>query len=545
MPHDAEPVEGTGMLVPYTRVSTILDTHKNKEGISKWRARHIVKGIGDREDLVALAAATRLSDKTNLDRIAEQAFDYAEGQAAANRGSALHGFLERWFEGDKTLVIPERWRPDVSAVVSKFEQLGIRVIPEHQEMVIVRPDLSDGNSEGLAGRVDLVLGVQNDDFSAEELVVADYKTGKNPLEYGAWEIQQQGGTYGSGWAVWDGQFWRPMPKIRRDYMLMVHVVPGQAEVTVHRIDIDPDEIEADLAAAYRTRARVKAAKKAHRELAPAPRAPFSPIQGMSPVAAAVSMVLSEQGDGLEQSVDILDKPAFGIKPTLTFAPTPAAPTPDAADQIRIRDARLEKLSEVMGAAPDDDGGSTPYKIRLENLAPMAGPGKRGCGACGRTGHRRGSDVCLGDRDPGKVVDVPVPVADPVPTTPNPCAHGQWTRNPVSGAWHCGLDDCDAVASPEQSRKMTAEHDRRVDLASVLSSKVEVPVAEPVAEVDPFGDDERLAADADRALFLSRIDQAKDKATLRDIRDEATEINVWDESLKAAALKRLETINAAG
>jgi len=35
------------------------------------------------------------------------------------------------------------------------------------------------------------------------------------------------------------------------------------------------------------------------------------------------------------------------------------------------------------------------------LAPLAGPGERGCGVCGRKGHRRGSPKCLGENDPAK------------------------------------------------------------------------------------------------------------------------------------------------
>lgn len=534
MPADAEPVEGVGMAVPWTRVSTLLDTHKNKEGIAKWRSRLIIKGLSAREDLVALAAATRLADKTGLDRVAEQAFDYAEGQSAANRGSALHGFLERHFEGDKSLVIPEKWRPDVTAVVSKFQRSGITIRPEYQELVVVRPDLFDGNSAGMAGRLDLVLDVPNSD-GGTDLVIADYKTGSDPLLYGAWEIQQQGGAYGSMWACWDGRFWRPMPRLRRDFMLMIHVLPGQADVRIHQIHIDPEEVEADLAAAYRTRRRVKEAKKAHRlfdpmtetsHIVPAPAAPTL----TAPPTQELMRQIGVAAQGAQELINQIQLPAF--------VPTPAAPTPDAAEQIRIGEERMSKISADMGANTDGDDADLPADLIAPEvapdgspLAPMAGPGKRGCSACGRTGHKKGSPKCWGDRslepmpDASDEVKVSQPVqvvedVDPVPEPVKVCAHGSWTRS-AEGGWHCAVDDCDAVAA--------------------TGTLVPQPLSrDEVLDPDPFADDEIDQS----AQLMARINQAPDKATIRAIRSEAAEHGLWTPEVHQAGLLRLETLNAA-
>lgn len=367
-----QPVEGQGMLVPWTRASTILDTHEDKEGIFKWTKRLVVKGLGAREDLYALAAATRLEDKAGLLKIADQAFDYAKGQAASNLGSALHGFLERWVEGDKDLTIPSQWKGDVGAVMTAFQAHNIRLRPDLQEMVVVRPDLKDGDAGGLAGRFDLVVEMLNPETGEWELIVADYKTGSDPLAYGSWKIQQQLGLYGTGWAVWDGTHWRPMPKIRRDKILMVHVLPGQASCQIHIGDVDPVALEEDLAAAYRTRRRRKEAKKAWRPL----------------VTVEAGVIVDDTAEFQEIGT------ANGGTVAIALAGTPAPEAERAAATV----ARVAAESNP-NTDGDDETAAAQVDPLFGPLAPLAGPGERGCGVCGRKGHRRGSLKCLGENDP--------------------------------------------------------------------------------------------------------------------------------------------------
>lgn len=489
MPVGQEPVAGTGMLVPWTRTSTILDTHEDKEGIFKWTKRLVVKGIGAREDLYALAAATRLEDKAGLLKIADQAFDYAKGQAASNLGTALHGFLERWVEGDKDLVVPSQWKGDVGAVMAAFQAANIRLRPDLQEVCVVRPDLKDGDAGGLAGRLDLVVEMLNPETGEWELILADYKTGSDPLLYGSWKIQQQLGLYGTAWAIWDGTHWRPMPKIRRDKILMVHVLPGQASAQIHIGDVDPVALEEDLAAAYRTRRRRKEAKKAWRPL-------VTVEDGNVLESPEVDGVMPTE-DALQQSAGMLDAPALGIDlhqitseqivtavrsdpgfpvgptkppvgpracPTCSF-PTretvnlvcqtcgwdysrgekplddgeykPTKPTPlDRSDAVEVRDreeaeraaATVARVAAESNPNLDDDetlpeeygwpirrpvetpamvpDGLTKGELAVldvdgtgQPLAPLTGPGERGCGVCGRKGHRRNSPKCLGEADP--------------------------------------------------------------------------------------------------------------------------------------------------
>lgn len=621
------PIPGAGMLVPWTRTSTVLDTHKDKEGIMKWRQRLVAKGLGDREDLVALAAATRLGDKSGLDRVVEQAFDYAMGQSSANRGQALHGFLERWVEGDKSLVIPERYRDDVAAVMAELQRCRLTIRPEFQEVVVVRPDLHDGDSSGVAGRLDLMLENEHG-----QLVIADYKTGTDPLLYGALEIQNQTGFYGSGWAIWDGELWHPMPAaLVRDHSVMIHVLPGQAYAHAERVEIDVEELEADLAAAFRTRRRRKEAKVQH--------APY--VQDEEVGTASMMNTVAQIEDEAHRAE---------VHPSVDrFRPTPSSPTPDAALQAHLAAERLAKVEAMAKDAgrnddPDDEGptftgvsGQTvPVNGEGKPLRPHAGPGKKGCSVCGRIGHRKGSKACLGETDHPNYQATGTLVGQDsgaVPLT-HPAGGHSWTRDPMSGDWFCAVGG-EKAAEPIAAG-MTREQERRADVldeqaralisdamdrkddkstttgdeAILSGDEAEIrkwwsPNSDPddtttedhlaaalragemiragsyfpgkltpaevesvreasreaeeqeaaqnrlttgaddgigSAEDDPFGDDDEplSAAEQDWHLFLDRINEAKDKAEIRAIRAEATELGVWDDALLKAGLERIKT-----
>lgn len=643
LPADTTPVEGSGMLVPWTRVSTILDTHEDKEGIFKWTKRLVVKGLGAREDLYALAAATRLEDKAGLLKIADQAFDYAKGQAASNLGSALHGFLERWVEGDPTLVIPTQWKGDIGAVMAAFQAANIRLRPDLQEMVVVRPDLKDGDAGGLAGRFDLVVEMLNPETGEWELIVADYKTGSDPLAYGSWKIQQQLGLYGTGWAVWDGTHWHPMPKIRRDKILMVHVLPGQASVQIHVGSVDPEVLEADLAAAYRTRRRRKEAKKAWR--------PLVTVEDGAVVASfeevAYKPTEQEMADheaekySPEQRAEIeriRETAPAAAEALLVQGPLKPTKTADQVEQERIRDERLARISgesnpntdgddETPAMVPDGLAKNELAALGVDGtgapLAPLAGPGKNGCGVCHRVGHRRNSPKCLGDADPfakfdaHKVPSVALPehLEAAVERSAHPAGGHQWTLDPESQTWMCAVGG--ESAAPELQDGMTREQKRRDDLVEVSELTLEEYAQAILSDIQDRGDDNNLTtgdaavlsgdeaeirkwwtpssdpddetteADLAAALragemvraeraevdavahsddpdsqpdpfdedgstaltpamtWLEQIQQAPDKATLREIRAAALVVDKWTAELTAAGLERIKVLAQQG
>lgn len=661
MPADAEPVRGTGMLKPWTRVSTLLDTHEDKEGLIHWNARLVAKGIGDREDLYALAASTRLEDKAALRNLCTQAFDHARGQASANLGTAIHNFLERVLDGEKDVRIPDPWRADIAAVLAKFQQHGIQVAGGHQELVIVRPDLKDGDSAGLAGRTDLFVQMPNEVSGEMELVPADYKTGSDPLAYGSWKIEQQIGIYGSAWATWDGTYWRPMPAgLRRDKVLMIHILPGTGQVEIYVNYLNTERLEADLRAAYRTRARRKQAKKA-----------WTVLGSGAPTVAAEEKSADQQAYDYASST-ISPEFAKVLAPGHELRAAQDSEVLGGTQQEAARDLAAEKaediirtsavlgmdtakVREAMASQParfnvlkaQETGNgweSKPLGGTGKPLAELAGEGERGCSVCRRKGHRKGSPVCLGTSDPagfrpdalGQRTDIgPVvppttgPYAPDVPAAHCP-DHGKgWTKDPETGKWVCPVcylpskavatkvfpepawpDDRDCcgtlegwphhpecpqaealaqkslevqekngVTLDEAARKLVedAESAKRDGVettggAAVLSGDLDevvkwwtpsidndttdydVSVALRAAQMvrdralnaedeDLFEDEEEedVSGANTREKFLTRIAEAKDKATIRAIREEARTLGLWDEEMVAAGVARVKSL----
>jgi hypothetical protein len=509
----AEPVQGQGMLVPWTRVSTIIDVHKNKEGIFDWRSRNIVAGLSRREDLIALGASAPLIDKATLRDVARQAEEFAKSKSSANLGTALHTFRERTDNGEPLDIVPAPWRADIVAYREALATAGVEIIPELQELVVVRPDLADGDAGGLAGRFDLIVRHNG------QLKVADLKTGSDPLEYGSWDIQQQLGVYTTAWAIWDGQCWNAPPDVARDSVLMIHLLPGQATAAVYEIPVDQEELEADLAAAYRTRRRRAQVKKL-------PRLLSAVLDEPHPAAARVTVTPQMEADAEKAQERLaaingtkLDphEPPPGAEPgALTPAEAAAVPSPDRAP---------------WGATvPVVNGEGKP-------LQPLATPGtgKKGCSVCHRVGHRKGSKACLGDKDPGPELTPEVAaLQDDVAKAKElkPCAHGEWSLNPVTGKWECGREDCHAVAADQEQAAKDAGPNG--ELAP------DVPDPMTPAE-DEFADEVLSDSEARWHEFLDEINEAPDKATLRDIRARAQKAGVWDDKLKMAGLDRIKSL----
>jgi hypothetical protein len=168
------------------------------------------------------------------------------------------------------------------------------------------------------------------------------------------------------------------------------------------------------------------------------------------------------------------------------------------------------------------------------LAPLAEAGGRGCSVCGRTGHRKGGKACLGDADPAR--KIVAGVATPAHT------HGVdgWTRNPLTGHWECGTEGCDVSAAEPVAEQLTAEQ-AEPTMTTADGPGQTVPVPDADNEPDPFDEDEPSAEQADKAMFLGRLNNAKDKAEIRQIRSEATELGVWDDQLLQAGLARIKAL----
>lgn len=227
--------------LPYTRASSLANYASDHTALETWKQRSLTKGLGEREDLAALAAAlppilgnTRDKDAmsrqekeqdrvTNmtLDRIAEEAMIYANRDYKANYGTAIHGFTDPGPHGD----IPERMQADVEAfhrATAGWEFLATEVFVRNDEYQAAgsfdhlvripwRPDLG-------VLVMDKKTGILHDDqFSIQLAVYA----GGTPYD-----------------AETDTAYdWPGGEAPNRDVALLVHIPMGRGIAPVYIVDI--------------------------------------------------------------------------------------------------------------------------------------------------------------------------------------------------------------------------------------------------------------------------------------------------------------------
>lgn len=124
---------GGGDRVPYTRVTTMAGSIEDKEGLVKWKIRHVLNGMAMRPDLIGAVSAA--ADNDTLDAIGEMAADTSGSNDAARLGTRLHELCEAF---DKTGEFEDEHRADVEAYAKATERLSMvsietfGVIDEHR-----------------------------------------------------------------------------------------------------------------------------------------------------------------------------------------------------------------------------------------------------------------------------------------------------------------------------------------------------------------------------------------------------------------------------
>jgi hypothetical protein len=130
-------------------------------GLQKWMKRQVALGMGQRSDLVLAAAAADPGDKNKLDDIAEKALEAAKAGAAADIGTALHGFTERIDRGQPLGAIPQEYAADIDAyrrATEGLDWLNIETFRVHDDFQVA----------GTADRIGLIHG---------QPTIVDIKTG--------------------------------------------------------------------------------------------------------------------------------------------------------------------------------------------------------------------------------------------------------------------------------------------------------------------------------------------------------------------------------
>jgi hypothetical protein len=174
--------------------------------------------------LQALVAAMNGTKVTAIDDVLDTIDNLMGGADARELGECVHAWLEALFIGTALLKdVPNVVRPHIDAAMKVMAHRGIIARPEYVERVV----LNDQGDETVAGRIDLIWQL----VDSGDLVLGDIKTNKDLkyswLSYGV----QVGGCY--GWATkmltTDGKGWEPMPEIRKDYAILLHIPSNEPE----------------------------------------------------------------------------------------------------------------------------------------------------------------------------------------------------------------------------------------------------------------------------------------------------------------------------
>jgi len=244
---------GNGAAKPYTRATTVSSTLSDSFGLTKWKLRTLATGLATRDDIYARIAASEPTDKKGLDKLCEEALEAGKSSAGANYGTALHEAVARLNRGE-SVTMPAPWNADLDAYTKAVAESQLTLHPEYIEQVCVLDALK------VAGTFDLIVTLPDG-----TLAVADLKTGQS-LDFSWHEIAIQLALYANADNIYDTDtsFRAPMPAVRRDIALVIHLPAGANKCTLHTVDIAQGWEAAQLAIAvreWRNRKRINAAYK--------------------------------------------------------------------------------------------------------------------------------------------------------------------------------------------------------------------------------------------------------------------------------------------
>lgn len=207
--------------VPYTRVSTLAKVFDDTTNLTAWLQRELVKGLGQRSDLVTLARSSG-DDKRTLNDIVEQAM--VGSLDKANIGTALHTFTEILDDGGIPDV-PAEFVADVQA----YKRATAGLTPVLSEGFVRVDEIQS------AGSFDRIWDTPNG------RMVGDLKTGQwadKPAYQHAIAMQLAIYAHGDLWE-WETGTRTPLPEgTRKDVGLLVHMPAGKGKCSLIELDLE-------------------------------------------------------------------------------------------------------------------------------------------------------------------------------------------------------------------------------------------------------------------------------------------------------------------
>jgi len=209
----------------YTRVTTIAKSCDEEGALKQWANRMVVTGLVNRSDLLA-QASTKLTDKSALNKICEEAITAGGGSSRANLGTALHALTEEIDLGHKPPILPGL-QADLDAYVSTLEKHGVHIMPNYIESVVINDD------KEYAGTLDRIVEVDG------RMYIADLKTGTD-LTYAWRSIAVQLAAYADAQHVYDYKTSTrtSLPMIEKDRAIVFHLPAGEGRCDLYWVDLE-------------------------------------------------------------------------------------------------------------------------------------------------------------------------------------------------------------------------------------------------------------------------------------------------------------------
>lgn len=238
------PAPLTGLASAFPRATTIAKVLDDEYNLSRWARRETalrIKALAQMppdtqliehfdttaaDALSAIEQALETGKVTKLDAVLDTVDNLMGGAAARELGECVHAWLEALHMGIVLMRdVPDLVRPHVIHARKVLAHRGLVVLSEYCERTV----MNDLGEETVCGKLDAI----GKSITTGELILLDIKTSKlDNLQYSWLSFGVQvGGCY--GWATkmlgLDGKTWEPMPDIRKDFAVVLHVPSDQPE----------------------------------------------------------------------------------------------------------------------------------------------------------------------------------------------------------------------------------------------------------------------------------------------------------------------------